>query len=582
MKKQLISFCCLLAATLTLKAQNAGYATHVPKDASSIIRVNVPLVFSKVNISTLLEEMVQGSGKSNQTADDKYMLEVVKDPAKTGINLQQELWIMSNKLYAYDSTGYSYVMGSIKDTALFRKFLKAANGKKKQQLVKYSAGHYLLLSINDDAAFAWNSQFFISVKAKEATRLQTERYNNYDENGNEKPRVEKKINYAQLAANRAKAVLAGYTSTPFITDVQFTGSLATTADVVIWSKEKDNLGVLKNISKFGLKAPGADILGALKKPTDKAKTSVTAVRFENGKVAVTSTTQMDDELAGVMNNMMAGPISNNLTSRILPGNVLGWMSMNMNIKGIKDLMPADMGAEINKELAAYNLSADELMNAFQGEAMLVLMAPKNTLPGEKPKPQAYFAATVKNKPTVEKLFAMMEDIKAKKAKEKEAMVDVTIDSTATAVDSTAETIKEFNPPPPSKKGPLGEMKMIKLITDDVLVVAGSDEMTQLIANNKTGADVSFMNADIKQSPFTFYIDVQAIYKMMIASDAPETSKEKDMAQMFAMFDKLLIYSTAPAKNSIDTKVDLLLTDANTNSLQQLMEIFKAFGMKGLK
>ena len=60
------------------------------------------------------------------------------------------------------------------------------------------------------------------------------------------------------------------------------------------------------------------------------------------------------------------------------------------------------------------------------------------------------------------------------------------------------------------------------------------------------------------------------------------NKEKEMAQMFAMFDKLLVYSNAPAKNSIDTKIDLLLTDTTTNSLQQLMEIFKAFGMKGLK
>lgn len=581
MKKQMISFCCLLAAALTLNAQTANYTTHVPKDASSIIRVNLPLVFNKVNVSTLFEEMVKGSSsKSAQTADDKYMMEVVKDPAKTGINLQQELWIMSNKLYAYDSTGYSYVMGSIKDTALFRKFLKAANGKKKQQLVKYSAGHYLLLSVNDDAAFAWNNEFFISVKAKEATRLQTERYNNYDENGNEKPRVEKKINYAQLAANRAKAILAGYTNTPFISDAQFTSSLATTADIIIWSKENDNLGVLKNIGKFGLKAPGADLLGALHKTTDKAKTSVTAVRFENGKVALTSTTQMDDELAGVMNNMMAGPISNNLTSRILPGNVLGWMSMNMNIAGIKSMMPADMGTEINKELAAYNLSTDELINAFKGEAMLVLMAPKNAIPGEKPKPQAYFAASVKNKTTVEKLFAMMEDVKAKKAKDR-----ATADSLAAAenaADTTAKEEQEYNPAPPSKKGAFGDMKMAKLLTDDVLVVAANDEMAQLIANNKTGADVSFMTGDIKQSPFTFYIDVQSIYKMMMAGDEPNTSKEKDMARMFAMFDKLLIYSTAPAKNSIDTKIDLLLTDTNTNSLQQLAEVFKAFGMRGLK
>jgi hypothetical protein len=582
MKKHVIGWLALSFSATMVVAQNANYNQHVPKDVSSIIRVNLPLVFNKVNISAILEEMVQGSSKATSpTADDKYMMELVKDPAKTGINLQQELWIMSNKLYAYDSTSYNYIMGSVRDTALFRKFLKAANGKKKVLLTKYQAGHYLALNANESTAFAWNSDFFISVKAKEATRLQTERYNNYDENGNEKPRVEKKINYAQLAANKAKSILTGYTTTPFITDGQFVASLATPADVVIWSKENDNLGVLKNISKFGLKAPGADLLGAMHKSTDKSKTSVTAIRFENGKVAVTSTTQMDEELAGLMSNMMAGPISSNLTNRILPGNdVLGWMSMNMNIAGLKTMLPADMGTEINKELAPYKLSTDELMNAFKGEGMLVLMAPKNIVPGEKPKPQAYFAASVKNKTTVEKLFAMMDDIKAKKATDR-----ATADSLAAAenaTDTTAKEEQEFNPSPPSKKGPLGDMKMMKLLTDDVLVVAGSDEMTQLIANNKTGTDLSFMNATIKQSPFTFYIDVQAIYKMMLAGDEPNTSKEKEMAQMFAMFDKLLVYSNAPAKNSIDTKIDLLLTDTTTNSLQQLMEIFKAFGMKGLK
>jgi hypothetical protein len=600
MKKKLLTFCISLSSVIVLHAQNNDYTMHVPNSVSAIIRVNTAAITEKINLSALIQQVADAAGKK-QTADDKAMLEVIKDPSKTGIDLSKELWIMNNKLYAYDSTSYTIVLGSVTDTTMFRKFMRTSM---KKAATKYQPHHYLMVDTKNNSVIAWNNTFFVTVKAKEATRITTEQ--SYEQEVKSKKPLTK-LNYSKLATIKAKAVLAGFKYSFLSTDTVFTNSLATDADITIWSKANDNLGMLKNLKKIGIPTPGSNLLAASKQATDKSKTSVTSIRFENGKMGLTSVTYLEEELAGIMKNLMSGNISSSLTKRILPGNVLGWMSINMKLSGLVDMLTAgDMKKELDSTLAKENLTSEELLNAFKGEGMLVLMAPENEVPGEKPKPVAYFAASVQNKSTVEKMLKLMDEAKAKKEAQRKQMEEETVDlsleeqpvdttvqltenvevtaspdslGTVTSVTIDEEVSLE-EPPPPVKNGPFGNMNMVRVLNEEVLVLAGTQEMADKIAVAHNEMAASFLTADMQQSPFSFYVDIQGIYKMMMKAEEPQTDKDKSVASMVSSFDKLIIYSTHPEKNKLHTKMDLLLTDKTTNSLQLLLELVMKSGMSG--
>jgi hypothetical protein len=602
MKKQLFILPFVIFTCINAFAQNSSYSIHIPQNASTVTRINLPSIIKKVGPGEIIKKIMLASGKK-EAMEDNLVTEIIKDPSRSGIAFNKEIWVMDNKLYAYDSTGYSMIIGSIADTFLFRKLF--TSGKKKR-VIKYQSRQYLVIDADKNAAISWDEHFFVYTRAKEARAIKLESYlNNDDELSKKKP--VKKINYSQLAAARSKAVLKGFSNNPVMSDSIFNASLSNDGDVVIWNKQSDNLGILKGLKNIGISSPMPEMFGLSNKNTEKkGKSSVNSIRFENGKVSMTGTSQLADSVAVRMKKMLNSGISSKLTQHILPGNILGWMSMNFKLNELEELLnTGKMRSMLDGMLAKNNLTFDEISKAFSGDAMLVFMAPDKLAEGERPKPRLYFAAGIQDRICAEKILRSLDDTKAKKeAERKEAemkeekyaatstdSVRAILDSLSandaivltdtvkapvadSSITSAMDTVYTAPPPPPSIAAfnPLAAFKTVRSLNDDVLVIAGKQEFADRIAGNKNGADISYLDKEVLKSPFVFYLDIQSVCNMMMQVEKPKTEKDKNVAEMLKAFKKLVIYSANMTNNSIDTKMELQMTDANTNSLDLLMDI----------
>ncbi len=592
MKKNIIALYFFCLAGTIANAQTSTINKHIPKDASTVVKINLPVMIRKINIAELITQIPPGKMKMPGKKKD-FLTSLMQPPFAGGINLGKDFWVISNKQFAYDSTGYSIIIGSVSDTALFKK-----NRPPGAKIIRYQPNCYLASNIQDSSALVWTDTIFVYVKAKEPEK---NKWSKLFEN-DEQAKNTKKINYTQLAINKAKQVLKGYATDFFDVDNSFLSAANKDADITIWSKEKTSMDLLKSFSKAGIKSPLPLPPGGLLGKKSKGRSTVATIRFDNGKISMQSTAILEDSIALFMKNFMVNGISKKLTSHVLPGKVLGMMSFHLELNALKE-MPFLRKSLSNFEniLAPADLTTDDIFSAFSGEGLIIFTAPEKGDTGKKIIPSVYFAAGVNNKTNVEKILALTDKIQEEKAaRKKQAETEPTedtivkrpvdiaaIDSSAVIVDSTVaitDTLRQNDADsnyvvrPEKKDKPFGKMKAVRSLSDDVLVIAGTKSLADSIAAYTRGSVPGFNNIDIEKTPLSFFMDIQSIYNLMMAQEKPKTDKDKSVAEIFGAFDKIYVYSNKPSGNTVETNMDVNMTDNNTNSLQALLNMVVKLGI----
>ena len=106
MKKITFSLCLVLIICGFAEAQPDAIFQHLPPDANTVIRVNMPAMASKVDLPGLLSHLPIKTG----------MGQVLKDPASAGIDLHQDVYITMSGTDP-DSAAYSSIIFHLADSA---------------------------------------------------------------------------------------------------------------------------------------------------------------------------------------------------------------------------------------------------------------------------------------------------------------------------------------------------------------------------------------------------------------------------------------------------------------------------------
>ena len=93
--KFIFSLSLVLFAFCFAQAQPGAGFQHLPPDANTVIRVNLPVLGTKIDLAGLLSHLPMPSGIG----------QAFKDPALAGIDLKQDVYIAESGSPALDSPG---------------------------------------------------------------------------------------------------------------------------------------------------------------------------------------------------------------------------------------------------------------------------------------------------------------------------------------------------------------------------------------------------------------------------------------------------------------------------------------------
>lgn len=304
----------------------------VPKDASTVVRINGASINSKANLQDLMQ--ADWYRRQKQMTADSFDKQLMEDPEKSGVDLKSDFIYFTHKR---ELTTYSVFEGGLKDASDFEKLLKEKNPGKKTE----DGGGFQFMLIDNSDFISWSNSKFVYISGQQTMGSTAsvspdslKAYANFLYDLKKENGIESNENYASL--------------------------LKESGDIHFWSNSADALSNFK----FGpapLIAASAMMQGSITAGT---------INFENGKLAIKSKQYLNATLSKLIQNYSAKPLSADLLNHVPQGASIV-IAMNYHPQLIRDFLKVS-GAEstANQIFEENNLSFVELLQASNGQILM--------------------------------------------------------------------------------------------------------------------------------------------------------------------------------------------------------------------
>jgi hypothetical protein len=505
-----------LLFTTTLSAQINNFFRHIPPDAEQVYHINLAALGSKVSWNDISGMIPQPKSES-----DQEMMKYVKDPSLSGIDFHQGLIVASSHLAKNaDSPSCVTVMAMLIDSG---KLLSLVRSKEKG-LHNYKLPGKGSAAGKDKIGLAWNEKMVVLTIITPSTK------HTQNTKGNAIPGIS---HYTLAAAKKSMAALEGFTNSPYTTDAVFMNGFSDDADFHAWTKSGSLFYQIMEMS--AKKNP----LGSTMNKIPKQQTnmhSLTAFRFDVGKITVHTTMQIPPDSAKIYSLFNSRPLNSDLITH-LPGKaILAMFNLHMNPTDLSFLLEHYRTKNmVDSMLAHQGLSFEDYTKAFKGDFLFAAMMPSQMSDTGKVKPTIFFVATI---------------------------ADMT---------SFMKVISKMGLNKDSSGGMLEKMKAGFTLRDNILVV-GPKGKTEAFFTTNNSENLRLVDDHVRNNAFSIVVDIRAISDMLKASDPTPSQKSQQMLHFLSAVDRITYAAGNYQNGQTEYNFEMTMTNTSENSLRSLFNL----------
>jgi hypothetical protein len=508
--------------TLSTSAQTLNpLFRHLPPDAGKIYHINLPALISKLS----LEEIVSSIPPSKAAADQQ-LIELLKDPAQTGIDIHQDIFVaQSGTEHAYDSSSYYTVLVHLSDSGKFVALLRSKEKGFRTFLPlkgRVLGKERMALAYNDKLAV-----FTVITPSGKDVIKATQRKSS---NGKPLPPISS-TPYTLAAAKKSLAALQGFTTSFYTTDPVFTAGFSDDADFHMWGLTGEGLSKFSDMvkAKTGKKLNMGSAKG-------NQMHTLTVVRFDAGKIVMRTATVIPPDSAKNYSLFNSRPLNMELISR-LPGKaMLGMINIHFDPAMLMEFLERNhFRSMLDSALASKGLTTSDMLKAFKGDFLVAGMRSATDTIVD---PSIYFVTTIGDPMAFMKLAGKL----------------MNTDSSSTL---------------------FGKLKVAYTLKDNILVVGRNKQQTDAYFSSTPAAGNTDMVTDrIRTNTFSVAIDAKAIAGLLKASAPPEGSsaKTQQMLHFIDALDRLTVTAGGIQNGVLESYFELKMADASENSLRSIFKL----------
>jgi len=493
----------------------------VPKDAALAVHINAPSLTSKVSWQEIQQN--EWFKKLYAQETDSLSKQLLDDPSNSGIDIKSDMAFFIKK---QGQGGYMAFEGTIKNAAAFEAFAKKLN--KGGNVSKN--GDINVMATGLKSLVTWNNNRFVYISDASMGGL-ANRLNSMNNSSSAEP-------FAFHTDSLQKFAVQLFDlphKENLMSDDRFASLMKEPGDVHYWVNAEqyyNSFGGALSLLKLNVLFEG--------------NVYATALNFDNGKITLKTKGYYNKELRDLIDKHGSSSISTDMLNRIPSQNVVAVFAAKYPPEGFKDLIKL-IGVDgfVNSFFQSVGYSTDEFVKATKGDVLLSvsdfnLSAHKTTMTGPNgesipmdgptiPDAKVLFATSVNDKPSFDKLFAILQSKIQENAPEMATKVHFQLNNNWFAASNAPEQVNGF--------------------------LAGGNNHFPL-ADRLSG------------HAFGGYINVQQILK----SAAPAVTDSSGKAAMdlsINMWQDIIMTSGGEKSGAYTGEAEINLVDKNTNSLKQL-------------
>jgi len=339
--------------------------------------------------------------------------------------------------------------------------------------------------------------------------------------------------YTLTAAKKSMAALEGFTSSPYTTDPVFMNGFSDDADLHAWTNAGSLLTQLMEMSKK--KNPFGDKMNFPKAQSNMH--SLTAFRFDAGKITVHTTTIVPPDSARLYSIFNSRPLNTDLITHLPGKEMLGMFNLHIAPSELPYLLEHYHTKHLIDSLLGRNgLSFEDFTKALKGDFLIAGMMPSQMPDSGKVKPSIFFVTTIGDMGAFIKITAKL---------------GLNKDSSG---------------------GMLDKMKAGFTLRDNTLVI-GPKGLTDAFFSTNNSANLNLVDDRVRNNAFSIVVDIKAISDLIKASD-PESNNRKtqQMLHFLSALDRVTYAAGNYQNGQTEYNFEIKMTDASENSLRSLLKL----------
>lgn len=527
--------CCLLAAllftTLFISAQSLNpLFRHLPPNAERIYHINLLALTSKVSWEDIVSAIPPSKSTSNQ-----QVMDILKDPSLAGVDIHQDLFIaQSGGDNKYDSTTYITLLVHLTDSGKFVAFMNGmekdlhplpmAKGPAKGP-AKTSAGGRLIGK--DKTVMAYDDKLaVITIVTPAAKETAASMQKNAP---NQKP---SSMAHTLRAGRISMAALQGFTNTIYTTDPVFTAGFSDDADFHMWGPHGEGANkLMEMVKKKAMKDKNAIPMP----PHGTRLYTLTALRFDAGKIAMLTTTKVPQDSMKNYRILNSRPLDTDLINR-LPGKAtLGMVNLHFDPAYLREFMEkSGLHKTFDSALSSKGLTINDVIKAFKGDFLIAGMQPATLPDTGKANPNIFFVTTI----DPGAFMTLVGKLK---------------------LDSAGNL--------------MGKMKTVYTLRDNILVVGKDKTLTdEYFSTTAVHSSNDLVNDRVRTNTFSLAVDVKAIIAFMQAIYPNPTPKTQQLLHFLGALDRLTYTAGGMQDGLLESYFELKMADASENSLRGIFKL----------
>ena len=522
----LVLTCALSTQTRAQASTDNPLISHIPTGADKVYHINYISLSGKLDWKTLLAALPK-------KPENQQFLSFLSDPASVGIDPRPGVIVAESNAFQLDSPRYTTILIALTDSGKYLSYFMKAGDKSKFHILP---GKTRTARQGDKTFFSWNDKLMVITTIKPPVSA------NPAVPGTDNTTYQFGPKVVASAMHRTIAAQKGFPTSRFLTDAAFREAFADDADVHTWSRSGSGLGMMTDAMRLAKAPINAEMLQTMKNMKQIHSQSLTTISFGPGVIRVHNKIIYDS-----LQNFSFGsrPLNTDLIDRLPQGNLLGLVTLHIDPAGYLQMLQTMQGGKgmhsVDSMLAKKNLTADDILSAFKGDALVAVLGNK-AAPGDTstklPKPSIFVVLTINDQAKFTKVN--------------------------NALHLTPDNRTEQDTPTSKPKMLAGHT-----LRDNILVL-GSDQQAADDYFDKPGhAGTRLLSPELKATPIALAIDVKAISDYVAPSLKP---KDQIVKVILGLFDQITLAMADLHGNQNNTTLEIKMTDQQQNSLTTISQL----------
>jgi Domain of unknown function (DUF4836) len=400
MRNRFLYLLFLSGIVLAMSCNKAGKTgLLVPKDAAVVVHINMKSLSTKLT----LDEIKQSAWyhKMSEEAHDSFARKIINDPDASGVDTKSD-FVFFLKRQGFG--GYSSFQGTVKDANAFAAFVKEAS-KGKAEIQK--SGDLNYASTDGKGLITWTTSKFLFIGDTPMQGMHGMG------DGANSGSVTHFSNDSLLIFAKSIYALSG--KDLLDDNAKFADLIKSDGDLHFWVSTDNIYKGMANgmMNMMKLSALTEDNIGTA------------TLNFDNGKITMTGKQYYGKELTKIIDKFPPANVSKDLINRLPSGDVIGALAFNYPSEGWVEIMKL-IGADglANMFLGQKGITLDDFSKALKGEIAFAVTdiqkqpktveydngdGTKSSSTTMKTEPNFVFALAIKDKPSFDKLFGLVNE-----------------------------------------------------------------------------------------------------------------------------------------------------------------------------